>query len=68
MIIYMIQTLQSALQLAISRFGNFLYWFIHNEIAIPIFVIFIIFFGFALAPFYIVANYFYRYYCRVNGL
>ncbi len=38
MIIYMIQTLQSALQLAISRFGNFLYWFIHNEIAIPIFV------------------------------
>ena len=52
----------------ISRFGNFLYWFIHNEIATPILMICLIIFGFALAPFYIVGNYFYRYYCRVNGL
>jgi len=62
------KTQQSALQLAISRFGNFLYWFIHNEIATPIFAILIIVFGLALAPFYKVVNYFYRYYCRVNGL
>jgi len=62
------ETLQSALQLATSRFGNFLYWFIHNKIATPIFVILIIVFVFALAPFYIVVNYFYRYYCRVNDL
>jgi hypothetical protein len=62
------ETQQSALQLAISRFGNFLYWFIHNEIATTIFVILIIVFGFVLAPFYIVVNYFYQYYCRVNGL
>jgi hypothetical protein len=50
----------------ISRFGNFLYWFIHNEVATPILVLCLIIFGFALAPFYIIANYFYRYYCRVN--
>jgi len=56
------ETQQSAIQLATSRFGNFLYWFIHNEIATPIFVILIIVFVFALAPFYIVVNYFYRYY------
>jgi hypothetical protein len=51
-----------------SCLGNFLYWFIHNEIATPILMICLIIFGFALAPFYIVGNYFYRYYCRVNGL
>jgi hypothetical protein len=50
----------------IIRFGNFLYWFIHNEVATPILVLCLIIFGFALAPFYIIANYFYRYYCRVN--
>ena len=63
-----VETRQSAMQLVISRFGNFLYWFIHNEIAIPILMICLIIFGFVLAPFYIVGNYFYRYYRRVNGL
>lgn len=62
------QTRQSAIQLVISRFGNFLYWFIHNEIATPILMLSLIIFGFALAPFYIIGNYFYRYYCHVNGL
>ena len=62
------QTRQSVIQLVISRFGNFLYWFIHNEIATPILIICLIIFGFALAPFYIIGNYFYRYYCRINGL
>jgi hypothetical protein len=58
----------SCLGAVVSRFGNFLYWFIHNEIATPILMICLIIFGFALAPFYIVGNDFYRYYCRVNGL
>lgn len=62
------QTRQSAIQLIIRRFCNFLYWFIHNEIATPILIICLIIFGFALAPFYIVGNYFYRYYCRINVL
>ena len=52
----------------ISRFWNFLYWFIHNEIATPILIILIIVIGFIIAPFYIIGNYFHRYYCRVNGL
>lgn len=52
----------------ISRFGNFLYWFIHNEMATPILMICLIVFVFVLAPFYIVGDYFYRYYFRVNGL
>ena len=52
----------------ISRFCNFLYWFIHNEIATPILMIFLIVFVSVIAPFYLISNYFYRYYCRVNGL
>lgn len=62
------QTRKSSIQLVVRRFCNFLYWFIHNEIATTILMIFLIIFGFALAPFYIVGNYFYRYYCRINGL
>jgi hypothetical protein len=62
------ETRQSAIQLVISRFGNFIYWFIHNEIATPILIFCLIIFGLAFAPFYIIGNYFYRYYCRVNGL
>jgi hypothetical protein len=58
----------SCLGVVISRFGNFLYWFVHNEIATPIFVVLIIVIGFIIAPFYIIGNYFHRYYCRVNGL
>jgi hypothetical protein len=62
------KTRQSDIQLVISRFGNFIYWFIHNEIATPILMLCLIIFGFVLAPFYIIGNYFYSYYCRVNGL
>jgi len=63
-----IKTRQSAIQLVISRFGNFIYWFIHNEIATPLLIIVLIVVGFIFAPFYLISNYFYRYYCRINGL
>ena len=52
----------------ISRFGNFVYWFVHNTIIPPILIISIIIIGFIVAPFYIIGNYFYRHYCRANGL
>jgi hypothetical protein len=50
-----------------NYFINFLYWFIHNEILIPILIVCIFMFGFMIAPFYMIGKYFYRYYCRVNN-
>jgi len=57
---------QSNIGAVISCFGNFIYWFIHNEIATPILMLCLIIFGLALAPFYKTGNYFYHYYCCVN--
>jgi hypothetical protein len=54
-----------------NKFTKFLYWFIHNEIATPLFIVALIIVSVILSPFYLIyyiCNYFYRYYCRVNGL
>lgn len=42
----------------ISRFGKFIYWFIHNEIATPILMLVLIIVMIAVAPFYVLWNYF----------
>jgi hypothetical protein len=51
----------------ISRFGKFIYWFIHNEIATPVVILILIIVGLLFAPFYRIGNYFYKYYQRVNN-
>lgn len=49
-----------------NNFINFLYWFIHNEVLTPILIVCVFTFGFIIAPFYIVGNYFHEYYYRAN--
>jgi len=53
----------------IKHFSKFIYWFIHNEIATPLFVVVLIMISVILSPFYLinsVCNYFHRYYYRIN--
>jgi len=58
----------SCLGAGISRFVKFLYWFTHNEVATPLLIIALIIAVLVVSPFYLICNYFYRYYYRINGL
>ena len=51
-----------------KRFLNFLYWFIHNEIGIPLLVITLIIIAILYMPFSLVWGYLYSYYKLSNGL
>lgn len=48
------------------KFINFLYWFIHNEILTPIFILLLITSLLIIAIPYRIYSYFYNYYVRVN--
>ena len=59
---------QCTIPSVISRFAKFLYWFIHNKIATPLLIVVLIIMAVVFSPFYLIWNYFYRYYCWINGL
>jgi len=45
---------------------NLIYWFIHNEILVPLLIIFLLIVAIIIAPFYRIWLYFYMYYRKAN--